>query len=190
MVPGVDQVVYANWFGGVYIDKRHFFPRIAVGPENYFDIFPEFIVSKGELEAYWKQRNACIAGQRPQSFTDGNLEIRIRSLETYTLESGVSCCAESTTARPNPTDETIFFFHWDYLDETLKKSVPRRAGQVGWYVIQVRNPADAGQISEAVDDLFKNSSAETPTETEKAFQAGFLAMTEAIVGPCGLYHMW
>lgn len=25
-VPGVQQVAYANWFAGVYIDERHFFP--------------------------------------------------------------------------------------------------------------------------------------------------------------------
>ena len=47
--------------------------------------------------------------------------------------------------------------------------------QVGWYVIRVRDPADAAQISETVDALFKNSSAETLTETEKSFQAGLEA---------------
>ncbi|MGA2404719.1 MAG: ABC transporter permease, partial [Syntrophobacteraceae bacterium] len=56
MVSGVDQVVYANWFGGVFIDERHFFPRMAVGPDNYFDVFPEFFISKDELKAFWKQR--------------------------------------------------------------------------------------------------------------------------------------
>ena len=42
LIDGVEQVAYANWFGGVYIDERHFFPRMAVGPENYFNVFPEF----------------------------------------------------------------------------------------------------------------------------------------------------
>lgn len=181
MVPGVDQVVYANWFGGVYIDERHFFPRIAVGPENYFDIFPEFIISKGELDAYWKQRNACITGRKTVERYGWKLG------DTITLTGNIYPGEWRFVLRgvysgaTRSTDETVFFFHWDYLDETLKTSVPGRAGQVGWYVIQVGNPADAGQISEAVDDLFKNSSAETLTETEKAFQAGFLAMTEAIV---------
>ena len=39
-VPGVRQVAYANWFGGVYIDERHFFPRMAVGPEAFLIFFP------------------------------------------------------------------------------------------------------------------------------------------------------
>jgi len=181
LVPGVDQVVYANWFGGVYIDEHHFFPRIAVGPENYFGVFPEFRVSRGELTAFWKQRNACIAGRKIAEQYGWKLG------DTITLTGNIYPGEWRFVLRgvyngaTKSTDETLFFFRWDYLDETVKKMTPRRAGQVGWYVIQVRNPADAGQISESVDGLFKNSSAETLTETEKAFQAGFLAMTEAIV---------
>jgi len=181
LVPGVDQVVYANWFGGVYIDEHHFFPRIAVGPENYFGVFPEFRVSRGELTAFWKQRNACIAGRKIAEQYGWKLG------DTITLTGNIYPGEWRFVLRgvyngaTKSTDETLFFFRWDYLDETVKKNTPARAGKVGWYVIQVRNPADAGQISESVDGLFKNSSAETLTETEKAFQAGFLAMTEAIV---------
>jgi putative ABC transport system permease protein len=181
LVSGVDQVVYANWFGGVYVDERHFFPRIAVGPENYFDVFPEFRVPKDELTSFWKQRNACIAGRKivdQYGWKPGDTIALTGNIYpgdwSFVLRGVYSGATKST-------DETLFFFHWDYLDETVKKQMPARAGQVGWYVIQVRNPADAGQISESVDNLFKNSSAETLTETEKAFQAGFLAMTEAIV---------
>jgi putative ABC transport system permease protein len=71
-------------------------------------------------------------------------------------------------------------FRWDYLDEALKKT-PMPSGQVGWYVIQIANPQNAGTVSRNVDILFKNSLAETLTETEKAFQMGFVAMTEALV---------
>ncbi|MGA2935622.1 MAG: FtsX-like permease family protein [Syntrophobacteraceae bacterium] len=181
LVPGVDQVVYANWFGGVYIDERHFFPRMAVGPENYFDVFSEFRVSKEELTAFWKQRNACIAGRKIVE------QYGWKPGDTITLTGNIYpgdwrfVLRGVYSGATKSTDETLFFFRWDYLDETVKKNMPARAGQVGWYVIQVHNPADAGQISESVDNLFKNSSAETLTETEKAFQAGFLAMTEAIV---------
>jgi putative ABC transport system permease protein len=79
------------------------------------------------------------------------------------------------------TDETQFFFRWDYLDEMVKKTMPTEGGQVGWYIVQIRNPSQAAIISQAIDDLFRSSLAETLTETEKAFQLGFVAMTEAIV---------
>src|SRR6185369_6581569 len=52
---------------------------------------------------------------------------------------------------------------------------------VGWYVIEIRDPTQAAAISQDIDATFKNSLAETLTETEKAFQLGFVAMTEAIL---------
>ena len=41
--------------------------------------------------------------------------------------------------------------------------------------------ARTAAVSGAIDSAFKNSLAETLTETEKAFQLGFVAMTEAIL---------
>jgi putative ABC transport system permease protein len=73
------------------------------------------------------------------------------------------------------------YFHWDYLNEQLQKTTPTRANKVGWYIIRIANPDDAGRISEKIDALFKNSDAETKTETEKAFAAGFVAMSGAII---------
>ena len=78
-------------------------------------------------------------------------------------------------------DETQFYFHWDYLNEMVKAKFPRRGDQIGMYFIEIRDPSQAAQISQDVDATFKNSLAETLTETEKAFQLGFIAMTEAIL---------
>ncbi len=180
-VEGVRQVAYANWFGGIYIDEKHFFPRMAVGPSNFFDLFPEFLLSEGDRKAFWTRRNACIAGRKlvekykwkigdPITMT-GN----IYPGEWRFVLVGVYDGARKTT------DETQFFFRWDYLDEVLKRSLPHESGRVGWYVVQVANPGNAGSVSGAIDALFENSLAETLTETEKAFQMSFVSMTEAIV---------
>ena len=57
----------------------------------------------------------------------------------------------------------------------LKKSVARRSDYVGVYVIQISDADRAAEISTEIDALFRNSLAETLTETEKAFQLGFVA---------------
>ena len=59
--------------------------------------------------------------------------------------------------------------------------MPERAGDVGWYIVQIADPAKSALISEQIDALFKNSPAETKTETERAFQQGFLSATSAII---------
>ena len=85
------------------------------------------------------------------------------------------------TGRDKTVDETQLFFHWDYLNETLRQSLSARADQVGFYIVGVRNPDRAAETSEAIDTQFKNSTAETLTETEKAFQLSFVAMSETII---------
>ena len=75
----------------------------------------------------------------------------------------------------------MFFFHWDYLNESLKKTAPGRANQVGYYIIQLTDPDRAADVSTAIDKNFKNSLAETLTETEKAFQMSFVAMSDALI---------
>jgi putative ABC transport system permease protein len=83
--------------------------------------------------------------------------------------------------RDKTVDESAFFFQWDYLNETMKKTAPLRADQVGWYMIGVTSPSLAADVAVRIDRAFKNSLAETLTETEKAFQLSFISMTEAIV---------
>ena len=83
--------------------------------------------------------------------------------------------------RDSKVDTSQFFFHWDYLNEVVKQRYPRRQNQVGVYVLEIADPARAAEISRTVDGEFRNSAAETLTETEKAFQLGFVSMTEAIV---------
>ena len=42
--------------------------------------------------------------------------------------------------------------------------------------MEIDDPNRAGEVSKAIDALFANSAAQTHTETEKAFVAGFMAM--------------
>jgi putative ABC transport system permease protein len=79
------------------------------------------------------------------------------------------------------TDTSTFFFHFDYLNEKVKQMFPRRGDVAGVFIEELRDPDDAAAVSQAIDATFKNSLAETLTETEKAFQLGFVAMSEAIL---------
>jgi putative ABC transport system permease protein len=79
------------------------------------------------------------------------------------------------------TDTSQFFFHWDYLNETAKRTLPKRSDNTGIYIVRIASPDLAAEVAERIDREFRNSLAETLTETEKAFQLGFVAMTEAIV---------
>jgi len=83
--------------------------------------------------------------------------------------------------REKATDESQFFFHFDYLNEFIKKKYPRRGDQAGVFIEELKDPDQASPVSLAIDATFRNSLAETLTETEKAFNLGFVAMSEAIL---------
>jgi putative ABC transport system permease protein len=181
-VPGVKKVAYGSWYGGIYIDKKNFFPQFALSGTDYLDIYPEYLISDSAREAFQRERNTAIAGRKlverfgwkigdviPLQGTiyPGKLELVLRGVYKG--------------ARKN-VDETALFFRWDYLNEQAKKTFPERADRAGWYMVQIKEPDRAAEVAEEADELFRNSLAETLTETEKAFQLGFVAMTDAIIG--------
>ena len=52
-IPGVTAVSWANWFGGVYISERNFFPQFAIDAPTYLAIYPEFVLSPEERKAFF-----------------------------------------------------------------------------------------------------------------------------------------
>ena len=180
-VPGVTSVAWANWFGGVYIDERNFFAQFAISGASYLDMYPEFLLSDAERKAFLADRVGAIAGRKlaeKYGWKVGD-QIPIRGTIypgtwTFTLR-GIYDGAEAGT------DTSTFFFHYDYLNETIKRLFPRRADLAGVFIERLRDPEEAAAVSQAIDTTFRNSLAETLTETEKAFQLGFVAMSEAIL---------
>ncbi len=180
-VPGVKEVGYSDWFGGVYKEEKNFFPNFATDAKTAMDLFPEFVLPEAQKNAFMHDRKGAVVGKKTAqrfgwkigdlvtlkgTIFPGNWEFVIRGIYHGAQKS---------------TDETQFFFHWNYLNESLKKTAPYRADKVGWFLVGVTSPDVAADVSVAIDKLFKNSLAETLTETEKAFQLSFISMTEAIV---------
>ncbi len=179
-IKGVDDVCYANWFGGVYIDKKQFFARMAVS-DNFFDIYPEYVVPKEQMNTYLREQNSCIIGS--DLVQRYNLKIGdIMPIDGDIFPGRWEFVVRGIyTPADKATDPSNMLFHWTYLDEAMKQQSPGRAGYVGWYVTKIHNPSESASISKEIDELFSNSSAETKTETERAFQQDFLATAGAIL---------
>lgn len=181
-VPGVESVVYANWFGGLYNnDIKNFFPSFAVGPEDYLDVYSEYVLQPDQKEAYFKTKNGAFAGQKLANRFGWKAGDPIRLTGQIYPGDWDFILDGIYTGKTPDVDENAFFFHWDYLDETMRQSVQEMSGQAGWYSIKIKDPQQAAAISAAVDDLFKNSSAETLTETEKAFSLSFIGQMDTII---------
>ena len=180
-VEGVTEVAYSNWFGAVYKEPKNFFAQFAVSP-NYLDLYPEFVVPHRQRLAWLRDRKGALVGRQLADafgFEVGDLLPLQGTIYPGTWEFVVRGIFEGA-------DETKvtrqMLFHWDYLNETLRKTTARRADQVGVYVVGIDSPDNAAAISQRIDAVVANSLAETLTETEQAFQLGFVAMSDQIIG--------
>src|SRR4051794_3305200 len=172
-IPGVQEAMIGNWFGGTYKDNRdpkNMFARFAVEPEKLFTVYGEIRIPDEEKRAFLKDRAGCVIGRdvarnhnlkvgdRLPIMGDiypGNYEFTIRGIFDW------------------PRTSEVMYFNKEYLEQALPE---RRRGQVGLYYLLIDDPKDAGRITAAVDAEFRNSTAETKTETEQAFTVGFLSL--------------
>ncbi|MGC8659590.1 MAG: ABC transporter permease [Desulfomonilaceae bacterium] len=172
---------FGIWYGGIYQDKKNFFPQFAISGLDYLNLYPEFLLTEPEKKNFEADRSAAIVGKTTAdrfgwkigdtiplqgTIYPGNIELNLKGIYNGAHKN---------------TDQTALFFHYDYLNERLKKSFPDQADKVGWFLTRIKDSEESARISEEIDTLFKNSLAETLTETEKAFQMSFVAMTEAIL---------
>ena len=180
-VPGVTGVGYAYWFEGIYIDKKNFFPQFAASLPQYLDLAPELLMPPEQRDALVKDRRGCLAGRKLIRRFGWKIGDPIILKGTYFQGEYRLTLRAIYDGRDPGTDETMFFFHWEYLNEYLKKTAPELADQVGWFLVEIERPALAPVVSQHIDKLFANSLAETRTETEKAFNLSFVEMTKAIL---------
>jgi len=179
-VDGVTRVARSNWFGGIYQEPKNFFPQFAVS-DSYIDLYPEFILPEGERVAWLRDRKGALVGRQLAEqfgFKVGDVLPIRGTIYSGTWEfviRGIFDGADATKVTRQ------MMFHWDYLNETLRKSAPRRADYVGVYIVGIDNLDNAAAVSTAIDGVFRNSLAETLTETEQAFQLGFVAMSDQII---------
>jgi putative ABC transport system permease protein len=180
-IAGVNKVTYAVWFSGVYIDKNQFFARLAVDSDTFFDVYPEFVIDREQFEAFKRERNACIIG------VDIANRYHLKIGDIMPIEGDVYPGQWEFVVRgiyyprDQTTDPSSMMFQYRYVDERVRQESPDRAGQVGWYIVRIDDPANSAQISQDIDNLFANSRAETKTETERAFQQSFLSAASAVI---------
>jgi len=171
-IPGVKNVTHYTWFAGVYHDEKDFFPQFAIDPEGNRQVYPEFLIPEEQWQAFLKDRQGAIAGietaQRFHWKIGERIPLMARQYGAGTWE--LNLVGIYRGERPQ-TDQTQFWFRWDYFNEKVPDEMK---GQVGWYIVRVADPSDAVRVAKAIDQQFANSSHETRTNTESVFAADML----------------
>jgi len=187
-VPGVKRVALQQWFGGTDPNNPHnFFAQFAVDPvffqiyENDFGLVdaspPQARVAMppgldSKFQAFMAEQNACIVGRKLMEKMHWRLGQTVHVSGTIWPGDWPFVIRGVYASKKKSIGEEVMYFHWKYLNERGMAG----QGQIGLYVLDLDNPERAADIARTVDAMFVNSSAATHTETEKAFQAGFVSM--------------
>jgi putative ABC transport system permease protein len=192
-VPGVKRVAATAWFGGSLPAKKegkadegsgsttdwsNFFPNMAVEAEPYFAMYPEFRVPPDQWKAFLEDMQGAVIGRKlakRYGWKPGDKFYLESFIPPYRKSSGpfefvVRAVFDADPAKPN-TDTNLMLFHYKYLYEGTGRNI-----RPGTFAIEINDPSQAGAVSKAIDETFENSDAQTHTETEQAFAAGFIAM--------------
>ena len=173
--PGVKNSAYAAWFGGIYRDPKNFFPNFSVS-ENYFDLYPEFIVKPEQLKAWQSDRTGAMVGEALAKRNGWKIG------DTIPLQATIFPQKDGSNAWPlkmsgtfklddskRKGEENQLVFHWKYFDEANQYV----NGKVGWYIVKLDNVDHATRVAKAIDAISQNSDHETKSQTEQAFQQSF-----------------
>jgi len=173
-IPGVALATHESWFGGIYQDPKNFFPQMPVVPEEFVEMCPEFVITPEEKQAWFKTRTGAIVGRKTADRFGWKVGAKVPIQSSIWTKTDGSRLWEFDIVgifegRDKNTDTTPLFFRYDYFDEARIWN----KGQVGWYLVRVKDPSLAPEVARLVDKEFENSPWETKTEPEAAFLQGW-----------------
>jgi putative ABC transport system permease protein len=168
-VEGVRAVIASVWFGGVYRDPKDYFPQFAVNTDQFFLINADMRIPEDQKEAFLADRTGAIAGDTLVERFGWKIGDKIH------LQGAIFMFNPELTLRGvyrgGADGGSSLYFHYDYFDEGTN-----RRGRTIMFSILARSAEEVPAVAERVDSLFRDSTAPTRTESEKAFVLNFLSM--------------
>ena len=169
-IPGVQEVMAQRWFGGMYKNNRpeNLFARFAIEPDKVFIVRGEMKLPEEQKTAFQRERTACLIGRQLAD------KIKVGLGERITLQGDIFPVTLEFTVRAifdSEQNSEVLYFNRKYLDESIKGALK---GNVGMFMVLADSADSVPRIARAVDDEFRNSTTQTKTESESAFQLGFI----------------
>jgi putative ABC transport system permease protein len=177
---GVESVCRFSWFGGVYRDESGFFAQFAAEPEVLVGQYPELILPEEEKQAWYQDRKGAIIGIGLSEKYGWRVGDQIPLIGTiYPKVDGsewtfnVSGVYRSKSAN---LDEVSMYFHAEYLEEAQEQGEALGPSGPGLFIVRVADGYVGEEVSARIDAYYDAGPQRTRTQTEAAFQAGFLSM--------------
>jgi putative ABC transport system permease protein len=180
-IPGVKAATPFSWFGGKYRDEVITFGQFGVDPVAVAEVYPDYEIPPDQLKAWQEDKTGCIVGSviaRNKGWKIGDKIPLKGDIYPVNLEFTVRGIYDG----PSSTDREMLWFHFDYLDESLKKINDPSGGNAGIVVLEAASANAMSELTKTIDTTFASSDAPVRAMTEKQFQQSFMEMMGNVKG--------
>ena len=178
-VPGVVSATWANWFGAKNPNaEQEFFATMAVDVPSFIDVYKEIELEPQEIEAWKQNRRGAVIGDVLAKKFNWKVGDKVTLMGTIYPGDWEFEISGIYKALARSVDRSSFFFHWDYLNDSLRAE---DKDQVGWVASRVDDPKKVPEISRQIDKLFDEQDTQTVTMSEKAMQQSFMGFFSTIL---------
>jgi putative ABC transport system permease protein len=176
-LPGAVSALSWTWYGGMYeIEKGVTFPSFATEPELVAEVFPDWRIPAEMLERFRRHRDAALVGRataRSYGWKEGD-RIALHG-DVYPVD------LEFEIAGIMPHDlSPVMLFHREYLDQALQ-AIGGGLDSASMFYVRVDDRARIAGVSHEIDTLFRNSAAQTISESEKEYFKNMFSALDAFV---------
>lgn len=170
-VENVELVSEYQWIPTYYKERNVPLIIIAVDPVA-IGTDPDVVTNANEVRAFREDRRALLVPVKMAKKNGWKLGDRL------TLPGTIFPFPMEFTIRGTfiTAVQNAMFCHYAYFNELARQVIPSRADLTMAFIMRTASPEAAPAVARRVDDMFRNSSAPTRTESEKNFVLGFAAM--------------
>ena len=177
-VDGVAAAVAQTWFGGAFEeDGQVTFPNFAVETEHIGAVYPDYPIDPQQLADFQRYRDGAIVGGQTMKKYGWKIGDRITLRSTvWPVNLDLRIVGEINIDRA-----PMLWLSYEYLDQALRAAGAGGLGIAGMIWVRVDDPNRVNSIMRTIDDMSRNSEAETACETEKSFFANFFGSMKGFV---------
>jgi putative ABC transport system permease protein len=180
-ISGVRSAIPMSWFGGRYRDEKTTFAQFGTDPRYTFDVYEDYKVPPDQLKAWQDDRTGCIVGSliaKNKGWKIGDKLPLKGDIYPINLELTVRGIYDG----PSSTDREMLWFHFDYMDEALKKQNEPTAGNAGIVMLRATSADRMPEMISEIERAFASSDAPVKALTEKQFGQQFMEMAGNVRG--------
>jgi putative ABC transport system permease protein len=178
-MPGIQGATWMSWFGAKLPGHEDaFFGTFAVDPQSFLEVYDEIVVPAEQRTKWLENRRGALVGSQIAKQFGWKVGDRVILEGTIVPGDWEFVVDGIYSASKKSVDQSSFYFHWSYMNDSLPAS---QQEQIGWIASKVPNASQAGALAKQIDQLFDPRDIQTLSMSERAMNTSFLGMMSTLL---------